>query len=91
MAGAQMAVDKTCAVAEQNHRQIVMRDIEFDLFDCADWYECGQTVYKWSESDSGKTGGHPHHILLCDTGVNILCRAFSTEIVKQRVTMISCR
>jgi hypothetical protein len=66
-----------------------VRDIDLYLLEHTHWDEGAQAIYEWPEAGARQARRHAHHVLLGDPGIDVLRRAFSAELIKQRVAMIT--
>ena len=67
-----MAVENTRAITDANHRQIVMGDVEFYLFEDPNGDEGTQAINYRPKARPRQTGSHSHHVLFGDAGVDVL-------------------
>jgi hypothetical protein len=89
VAGAQGAVDKTGTIAQKDHRQMIVRHVQLDLFQHAHRHKGRQAVDKGPEARARQACGHAHHVLLGNAGVDELIRAVLADAVEELVAVVA--
>ena len=80
VADAERAIDDARAVANEEDGEFVAADVEFDLLEDADRTEGAQGVDDGTKAALGQARGDADHVLLGDTGVDVLVREIDVGI-----------
>jgi hypothetical protein len=82
MGGPKMAVNKTRPITKEYDGQIVVSDVYLDLFKDPNGNERTQPINERAKTLPGKPRSNANHVLFRDTGVDVLIRKFTSELIE---------
>ncbi len=83
VAGAELGIDHAGPVADEDHRQLLVTDVDLDLLQHPHRHESREPVDDGAEPGLGKAGGDSDHVLLGNAAIDILVGAILAELVNR--------
>ncbi len=89
MASTEMTIDEASPIADKNNREIVVCNVNLDLFKNPNWNKGTQSVHERTKTHPCEARCHAYHVLFGYAGINVSIWMRFTERIEQGVPVIA--